>query len=209
MAETEKDRRALPLREADVDADPLAQLERWLTEATDAGAPMPEAIALATATPDGLPSARMVLLKGFDERGFVFYTGYGSRKGRELADNPRAALLAYWHELGRQVRIEGTVEALAREDSERYFAGRPRGSQLAAWASEQSRPVPGREHLEQRFEEARARFAGGEVPLPAAWGGYRLRPESIELWQHRADRLHDRLRYRRAGEGWVLERLAP
>src|SRR5215211_5316881 len=195
------------LSEQDVDPDPLAQFGRWFSEARDAGVFEPEAVALATAAADGSPSARMVLLKGFDERGFRFVTNYDSRKGRELAENPRAALLFHWKELGRQVRIEGGVERLPAAESAEYFATRSRESRLSALASPQSRVIGSREELDRRLRE----LAGaGEPAAPAHWGGFRLVPRVYELWQHREHRLHDRLRYRRdpAGE-WVLERLAP
>ncbi len=204
------DPRARPLLEEDVDADPLRQFESWFVEAGGAGIRAPEAMALATATPEGAPSARMVLLKGFDERGFVFYSGYESRKGRELAGNPRAALLFHWDELGRQVRIEGAVARVAAGESDEYFATRPRGSRLGALASRQSEPIESRAALEASFAELAARYEGSEIERPADWGGYRLEPEAYEFWQHRADRLHDRLRYRRSAVGaWQLERLAP
>jgi pyridoxamine 5'-phosphate oxidase len=167
------------------------------------------ATALATADADGRPSARLVLLKGFDERGFVFYSGYDSRKGRELAVNPRAALLLYWDPLGRQVRIEGRVERTPPDDSERYFHSRPRESQIAALASEQSRVIPSREALDERFAELEAELREGEVPLPPAWGGFRVVPDTYEFWQHRENRLHDRFRYRRSDGAWTIERLAP
>jgi pyridoxamine 5'-phosphate oxidase len=195
------------LLEADVDPDPLRQFAAWFDDAAAAGVAMPEAMALATATPEGRPSVRMVLLKGFDERGFAFYTGYDSRKGRELAENPRAALLFHWP--GRQVRIEGRVERLPAADSDAYFASRPRASRLSAIASRQSDVVAGREELEARVAELAETFATSEPPRPDRWGGYRLVPETFELWQHRDDRLHDRLRYRRDGGRWLIERLAP
>jgi pyridoxamine 5'-phosphate oxidase len=194
------------LLEAVVDPDPLRQYERWLREAEAAAVAVPEAAAVATATPEGRPSVRMVLLKAFDERGFVFYSGYESRKGRELAANPRAALLVHWP--GRQVRIEGAVERVARAESEAYFRTRPPFSRVAAVASRQSEPIESRDALDARFEEARARF-GDDPPLPEHWGGFRLVPETYEFWQHRDNRLHDRLRYTRAGDGWKLERLQP
>ena len=203
------DPRARPLLEEDVDAEPLRQFERWFEEARASGIRAPEAAALATATPDGRPSARIVLVKTFDVEGFVFYTGTESRKGRELLDNPRAALLFHWDVLGRQVRIEGPVAPLSRADAAAYFATRPRGSRLSAWASPQSAVVDGRAWLEQRVAVFGARFEGAEVDLPPAWGGFRLSPDVYELWQHREDRLHDRLRYRRDGDRWRLERLAP
>lgn len=198
-----------PLCEADVDADPLVQFERWFEAAKEAGLRLPEAAAVATATADGAPSLRMVLVKAHGPNGFVFYTNFGSRKGRELAANPRAALLFHWDELGRQVRIEGPVTRLTREESEPYIRSRPRGSQVSALASPQSQPVESREQLERRVAELSERFQGQEPPLPENWGGFRLQPESFEFWQHRTDRLHDRLLYTRAGKAWRLERLAP
>jgi pyridoxamine 5'-phosphate oxidase len=189
--------------------EPLQQFQEWFREAEEAGVDVPEAMTLATASADGAPSARMVLLKGADADAFVFYTGFGSRKADELEENPRAALVFYWRPLGRQVRVEGTVERVSEAESAAYFATRPRGSQLAAWASEQSRPLANREALEDRFAELERAFEGEEVPLPPHWGGFRLRPEAIEFWQHRENRLHDRLRYRREDGGWTIERLAP
>jgi len=199
--------RERPLDEAEVDPDPLRQFARWFEEAGEAGIRAPEAMAAATATRDGRPSVRMVLLKGFDERGFVFYTGYESRKGQELAKNPRAALLFYWDPRGRQVRIEGPVERADEAQSEAYFRSRPRGAQISASVSPQSRVVESRAVLEERAAELEAR--GGEVPRPPAWGGLRVEPETYEFWQHRANRLHDRLRYRRVDGRWIVERLAP
>jgi pyridoxamine 5'-phosphate oxidase len=200
---------AAGLSEGDLAPDPIEQLRAWLDQARDAYPEEFTSMTLATADREGRPSARVVLLKGLDERGLVFYTNYESRKGRELADNPRAALVFYWAGLDRQVRIEGTVERTSREESEAYFLSRPPGSRLGAWASPQSRPVPGREDLERRLREADERF-GGEVPLPEAWGGYRVRPETVEFWQGRPSRLHDRLRYSLQPDGgWRIERLAP
>ncbi|HEX9415956.1 MAG TPA: pyridoxamine 5'-phosphate oxidase [Gaiellaceae bacterium] len=204
-----QDPRAGTLRKSDLSADPFEQFAAWLADAEAAGIELPEATTLATATRDGKPSARMVLLKEHGPEGFVFFSGYESRKGRELEENPRAALVFYWHELGRQVRVEGTVERLAREESEAYFRTRPPGSRLGAWASPQSEVVPSRETLDALYDKAAAAYGDGEVPLPESWGGYRLRAQSIELWQHRPDRLHDRLRYRLDDEVWVVERLAP
>jgi pyridoxamine 5'-phosphate oxidase len=199
-----------PLAEADLGPNPLQAFAAWFAEAGEAGVRMPEAVALATATRAGAPSARMVLLKGFDDAGFVFYTNYESRKARELAENPQAALLFYWDELGRQVRIDGAVEKVARAESEAYFASRPPGSQLSALASRQSEVIASRAKLETRVARLRDELAGADVPFPASWGGYRLAPVEYEFWQHREDRLHDRLRYRPAAAGgWLLERLQP
>ena len=198
-----------PLRRRDLDPDPLRQFARWYEEARTAGVSMPEAMAVATADEAGAPSVRMVLLKRFGEDGFVFHTGYGSRKARELDANGRAALLFYWGPLGRQVRIEGKVEHVPEAESEAYFRTRPRGGQLGAWASRQSEPIGSREALERAVEEAARRFADTEVPLPPDWGGYRVRPHTYEFWQHRDDRLHDRFRFRRQGGAWRVERLSP
>jgi pyridoxamine 5'-phosphate oxidase len=181
----------------DYSSDPLEQLHAWLET---------EVVALATATTDGAPSVRMVLLKGADERGLVFFTGYESRKARELAENPRAAML--FHMPGRQVRVEGNVEKIPSAESDAYWATRPRGSQIAASVSSQSEPIESRESLEARFAEFEAEHPG-EIPRPAHWGGYRLVPDVYEFWEHRENRLHDRVRYRRDGEGWTVERLQP
>jgi pyridoxamine 5'-phosphate oxidase len=194
----------MTLRRADLDPDPLRQFERWQAEAGGL-----DVVALATASAQGAPSARMVLLKGADERGFVFHSSYESRKARELAENPRAALLFHWQEPGRQARVEGKVERVDRAESEAYFRTRPRGGQLAAWASTQSEPIGSREDLEARFHEVEAEYEGREVPLPPHWGGFRLVPESYEFWEHRDNRLHDRFRYRRESDGWAIERLSP
>ena len=197
------------MSEAGVARDPIAQFAGWYEHACAVVKPLPHAAALATADRTGRPSLRMVLLKGFDARGFVFYTNYRSRKGRELAKNARASLLFYWGTIERQVRIEGRVTRVPGRESDEYFATRPRGSQLTAWASSQSEVAADRSALERDFA-AFARKYRGAVPRPPYWGGYRLVPEAIEFWQGRADRLHDRLLYRRARNGcWRIERLAP
>jgi len=197
------------LVESAVDSDPYRQFEKWFKKAEDVVQRLPNAMALATSAIDGTPSVRMVLLKEFDDHGFVFYTNYESRKAQELAVKPRASLLFYWTELGRQIRIEGTVTKVSREESEAYFRTRPLDSQLGAWASNQSEVIPGREVLEDRVKDLARQYEGRPVPTPPFWGGYRLVPESIEFWQEREGRLHDRLRYRKEGTVWVLERLSP
>jgi pyridoxamine 5'-phosphate oxidase len=198
------------LEESDVAPDPIDQFGAWMQEAIDAGLTFPNAMALATASAEGVPSARIVLLKGIDERGFVFFTNYESRKGRELAENPRAAVVFHWQQLGRQVRVEGEVVALPSEESEAYFRTRPRGSRLAAWASRQSEVITSRRVLEKRFAELSISYHEQDIPLPPFWGGYLLKPRVIELWQARRNRLHDRVRYRKDEEGsWMVERLAP
>lgn len=198
------------LSEIDVHHDPLAQFDHWFREAMEAQMPEPNAMTLATADAEGRPSARIVLLKGIDHQGFVFFTNYESRKGRELAENPQAALLFNWLELERQIRIEGRVERIDAQASEAYFQSRPKGSQIGAWASPQSRVITGRELLEEKMEELNDTFKHEEnLPLPPFWGGYRLRPECIEFWQGRENRLHDRIQYTRTDTGWKIERLAP
>lgn len=197
------------LSEDEVDPDPLRQFQLWFEQAVAAGLPEPNAMTLATADAAGRPSARVVLLKGFDRRGFVFFTNYQSRKGRELAANPFVALVFFWPELERQVRIEGQAAPITAAESDAYFASRPRGSQLGAWASAQSSVIADRAALEREVERLAQQFGAGPIPRPPHWGGYRVAPELIEFWQGRPNRLHDRLRYRRGGDAWLLERLAP
>lgn len=198
------------LSEGDVDADPIAQFTRWFEQALAAAVPEPNAMTVATATRDGVPSARVVLLKGFDARGFVFYTNYEGQKGRELTENPTAALVFHWVELHRQIRIAGTVEKVSMAESDAYFQSRPRGSRLGAWASHQSAVLSGRDVLEARLAELTAQYGEGEIPLPPYWGGYRVIPASVEFWQGRPSRLHDRLRYtRQPDDTWRIERLSP
>jgi pyridoxamine 5'-phosphate oxidase len=210
LADLRKEYMLRGLSEDEVDADPIHQFQAWLDAAIAARHPEPTAMTVASATPDGAPSARMTLLKGLDARGFVFFTNYESRKGRELATNPRAALLFFWVLLERQVRVEGRVERTSAEESDAYFHSRPVGSQLGAVASPQSQPIPDRETLDRRYAALEAEYAGGEIPRPAYWGGLRVIPEVIEFWQGRRNRMHDRLRYsRQPGGGWRIERLAP
>lgn len=199
-----------PLDERDFAATPAEQFRAWFAEARAAGIPLAEATTLATASADGAPSARIVLVKDVDADGaFVFFTSYESRKGRELAENPRAALAFHWQPLGRQVRVEGRVERVSPAVSEAYFRTRPRASRIGAWASRQSEPIPAREVLDRRVEELMREHPGDDVPLPPFWGGYRLLPDAVEFWQHRESRLHDRLRYRRESGGWAIDRLSP
>lgn len=200
------------LAESMADPDPFAMFRRWFDDARTAHLHEPNAMIVATVSPDGRPAARTVLLKGLtggDDGGFAFYTNTASRKGEDLAHEPRCALLFPWHQLERQVRVEGVASRLTDAEVRSYFAARPRGAQLAAHASPQSQVVAGREELSSRYAEAEARYADGEVPVPTAWGGYRVRPEVFEFWQGRSARLHDRLRYRRTDDGWAVERLAP
>ncbi len=196
------------LSESDADPDPMRFFARWLREAVDAALPLPNAMTLATVTPEGMPDARIVLLKGLEHGAFTFYTNYRSRKARELEARAAACLVFQWSELERQVRIEGAVDKVSAAESDEYFASRPLGARLSAWASAQGETVASRAELEKSLEEARARY-GERPPRPAHWGGYRVVPERIEFWQGRADRLHDRLLYARAGSAWRIERLAP
>ena len=189
--------------------DPIAFFNKWFEEAKEAGILLPDAMTLATASADGIPSARMMLLKGADQRGFVFFTNYESQKGDELADNPRAAIVLHWPILQRQVRVEGPIGKLTEDESLAYFKSRPRGSRIGAWASEQSRALNTRAEIEKRVKEFDAKYPGEDVPLPPFWGGFRLIPERIEFWQGKLDRLHDRLRYERDGDGWRVVRLYP
>jgi pyridoxamine 5'-phosphate oxidase len=201
---------SVELNEGDLLADPIAMVARWCADAEAAGIEQPDAITLATATPDGRPSARAVLLKGIDARGFAFFTNYDSRKGRELDANPYAALVLLWVPLQRQVRVTGSVARLDPEESDAYFATRPRGSQLGAWASAQSQPLADRAELERRWAGLDERYGGAAIPRPPHWGGYRVEPDEIELWQGRANRLHDRFAYTPApGGGWAHARLQP
>jgi pyridoxamine 5'-phosphate oxidase len=197
------------LDEGHVSPEPMAEFHRWFTQAVEAQVVEPNAMALATATRDGAPSVRVVLLKGYDERGFVFFTDYRSRKGIELEENPRASLAFHWSELERQVRITGTTTRTSAEESASYFRTRPYGSRLGAWASYQSRVIASRAELERDLREVKKRFPSDDVPLPPHWGGYRLRPDEMEFWQGRENRLHDRIRYTRDGDRWKVERLSP
>ena len=197
------------LSESSAGQDPLALFHRWFREASKAGIYLPESVALGTATPDGKPSVRLVLLKGYDERGFVFYTNYGSRKAQELDANPEATLVFHWAILQRQIRLEGPAKRVPQEESAAYFGSRARGSQIGAWASAQSDPLSTRGVLEDRVREREEEFKDKDVPLPPFWGGYRLEPRSMEFWQGRASRLHDRIKFTRTGTGWDLMRLYP
>ena len=197
------------LRETDLSPGPMEQFRRWFDEALAADLHEPNAMTVATAGRDGRPSARVVLLKGFDERGFVFYTNYEGRKGREIEENPYCALIFYWGELERQVRVEGRAGRVSPQESDAYYGSRPRGSRLGAWASAQSREVDGREALQERLRSLEGEYEGREVYRPPFWGGYRVEPEAVEFWQGRENRLHDRLVYRRAPDGWEVVRLQP
>jgi pyridoxamine 5'-phosphate oxidase len=202
---------ARALHESDLDPDPFVQFSRWYVDAVTHLEVQPEAMTVASSTPDAVPSARMVLLRGVDARGFCFYTNYHSRKGRELDANPRAAIVFHWPEVLRQVRATGSIVRVDDAESDEYWSNRPRASRVSAWASEQSEVVASRDELEARVADLEGRFAGGDIPRPPGWGGYRVVPDDIEFWQHRDDRLHDRLRYARraGGDGWRIERLQP
>ncbi|HYP22692.1 MAG TPA: pyridoxamine 5'-phosphate oxidase [Actinomycetota bacterium] len=209
IAHLRRDHVVQPLEIEDLDPDPIVQFGKWLEEALAEGLMLPNTMTLATATPEGRPSARMVLLKGFDHDGFVFYTNYESRKARELSANPHAALVFYWARLERQVRVEGRVERVPAEESDEYFASRPLESRLGAWASRQSAPLASRAELEERVARLEQQYTSGEVPRPPHWGGWLVRPESIELWQGRPNRLHDRFLYSCSDDGWERVRLYP
>ena len=209
LARVRKEYSRHTLDETDVDLNPLFQFHRWYKEANDAKLTEPNAMVLATANADGRPSARVVILKGADERGFVFYTNYEGRKSVDLTANPHAALLFFWGQLERQVRIEGTVERTSKQESEEYFKTRPLESQLSAWASKQSSVIPSRSFLEQKMSDLKLRYTSQEIPLPPFWGGFRLQPEVFEFWQGRENRLHDRIRYSLHGGVWEIERLSP
>jgi len=209
LAALRRDYALATLDERDVDANPIRQFERWFADAAAARVPEPNAMTLSTATRDGVPSARIVLLKGVDANGFAFYTDYRSRKGAELAENPLAALTFLWKEIERQVRITGSVSRVSTQESDAYFRTRPLGSRLGAWASHQSAVLASREELEARVQDVIGRFPDGDIPLPPHWGGFRVAPDEIEFWQGRPDRLHDRLLYRRGERGWEISRLSP
>ena len=209
LAALRRDYALASLRETHVDADPIRQFEAWFADALAAQVLEPNAMTLATATSDGVPSARIVLLKGIDAGGFVFFTDYRSRKGAELAENPLAALVFLWKEIERQVRVSGAVSRVMAAESEAYYRSRPLGSRLGAWVSHQSSVIASRAEIEERWQAVSQRFADGDVPLPPHWGGYRVMPDEIEFWQGRPNRLHDRLRYERTSSGWTISRLSP
>jgi len=209
IADLRKDYTRETLNEADVDPNPFQQFRRWFDQAVKAELPEPNAMTLATASKDGIPAARIVLLKAVDDRGFTFFTNYNSAKGKELEANPHAALVFLWTELERQVRIVGTVEKISSEESDGYFFSRPHNSRLGAWASEQSEVIPDRDVLEKKLAELKLEYENQEVPRPPHWGGFRVIPREIEFWQGRSSRLHDRLRYRHQDEQWVIDRLSP
>jgi len=197
------------LLESDVDTDPFRQFSIWFEQAKNAGIMEPNAMSHATVSPEGQPSIRIVLLKGVDEKGFIFFTNYESRKGKDMELNPKTSLLFFWGELERQLRIEGTIEKISTESSKAYFDSRPEGSRVGAWSSNQSEIVSSRDVLEYRFDENLKRFAGKDIPMPDYWGGYRLIPTMVEFWQGRGSRMHDRIRFRLADGNWVIDRLSP
>jgi pyridoxamine 5'-phosphate oxidase len=197
------------LLESDVDKDPFRQFSTWFDQATKSGILEPNAMSHASVSPDGQPSIRIVLLKGVDEKGFIFFTNYESRKGKDMVSNPKSSLLFFWGELERQIRIEGVIEKIDKLQSKAYFDSRPEGSRIGAWSSNQSEVVISRDFLEKRYEENMAAFAGKEIPMPDYWGGYRLVPNMIEFWQGRGSRMHDRIRYRLLDGSWVVDRLSP
>jgi pyridoxamine 5'-phosphate oxidase len=209
IADLRKDYTLRSLTERDVDPDPFRQFQQWFDQAIESQLLEPNAMTVATASKEGIPSARIVLLKNFDDRGFVFYTNYESDKSKDLIENPHAALVFLWAELERQVRIVGTVEQVSAAESDEYFYSRPVGSRLGAWTSDQSRIIPDRTVLEQRLADLKVQYEHQEIPRPPHWGGFRVKPSAIEFWQGRSSRLHDRLRYQRQGEGWVIDRLSP
>ncbi len=209
IADLRKDYTLQSLTETDIHPDPFQQFQRWFDQAVQAELPEPNAMTLATASKTGIPSARIVLLKALDERGFTFFTNYNSDKGKQLLENPNAAIAFLWTELERQVRIVGSVEKTSPEESDRYFYSRPHGSRLGVWASEQSEVIPNRAVLEQRLEDLKHQYENQEVPRPPHWGGFRVIPTEIEFWQGRSSRLHDRLRYQRHADQWKIERLSP
>jgi pyridoxamine 5'-phosphate oxidase len=209
IADLRQDYRQAALLESEADPNPIAQFQSWFAAAVAAQLPEPNAMTIATATPDGIPSARIVLLKDVDDRGFVFFTNYNSHKGQELTNNPQAAIVFLWTELERQVRIQGRVEKIAPAESDEYFYSRPPGSRLGAWASNQSEVVASREVLDQQLADLEAKYANQEIPRPEHWGGFRVMPTMIEFWQGRSSRLHDRLRYRSIDGAWVIDRLSP
>jgi pyridoxamine 5'-phosphate oxidase len=209
IADLRQDYRQAALLESEADPNPIAQFQSWFAAAVAAQLPEPNAMTIATATPDGIPSARIVLLKDVDDRGFVFFTNYHSHKGQELTNNPQAAIVFLWTELERQVRIQGRVEKIAPAESDEYFYSRPPGSRLGAWASNQSEVVADRSVLDQQLADLEAKYANQEIPRPEHWGGFRVMPTMIEFWQGRSSRLHDRLRYRSIDGTWVLDRLSP
>ena len=209
IANLRQDYKLHALLEADANPDPIVQFQTWFNESVAAQLPEPNAMTVATATPDGIPSARVVLLKGFDDRGFVFFTNYDSHKGQELQANPHAAIVFLWTELERQVRIQGTVERISAVESDKYYYSRPAGSRLGAWASEQSEVIADRTVLETRLEQLQTEYPDGDIARPSHWGGFRVMPTLIEFWQGRSSRLHDRLRYQRVGAGWTIDRLSP